>query len=326
MSGEGLPSASDVWRARSRIRGLVGETPTLPSVPLSTRLGGDIHLKWETMHPTGAFKVRGAANKLMSLSPEMRRRGVATFSTGNHGQAVAYVARRLGAPATVCVSSGVPRNKIAALEGLGARVEVHGSSQDDAEEYCYNLGREEGLEVIKPFDDPDVIAGQGTIGLELLDQLPGLETLLVPLSGGGLIAGIALALKANLPSVRIVGITMERGAVMYASLREGSPVRLAEEETLADSLRGGIGRDNRYTFPLVRELVDETLLVSEEAIARAMAYILTEHRMAVEGAAAVGVAALLEGKVEASHRLTAAVITGNNLDMTSFMEAVSSYL
>lgn len=318
------PTVADVWTARSRITSIVRPTPTLPSQSLTELAGAEVFLKWETMHPTGSFKIRGAANKLLSLSSEQRRRGVATFSTGNHGLAVAYVARSLSIPATVCLSTGVPENKVRGMKRFGARVEVQGRSQDEAEEYCVRLASDEGLTVIEPFDDPEVIAGQGTIGLELLDQLPRVQTVLVPLSGGGLIAGIALAIKANNPGARLVGITMERGAAMYESLRAGHPVSIEEEETLADSLRGGIGRRNRYTFALVRKLVDDTLLVTEAAIGRAMTLLFREHRAAVEGAAAVGVAALLEGKLESSNGPIAAVITGNNVDAGVFAAVIGT--
>lgn len=322
----GVPSVSDIWTARSRIGQLVGRTPTLMSRALTERLGSAVFLKWEIMHPTGAFKIRGAANKLLSLTAEESSRGVAAFSTGNHGMSVAYVASRLGMPATVCVSERVPRNKIEALRRFGATVEVSGKGQDEAEAHCYDLERERGFVVVKPFDDPLVIAGQGTIGLELMEDLPGVMTVLVPLSGGGIIAGIALAVKANSPGSRIVGITMERGAAMYESLRAGAPVAVEEVETLADSLLGGIGENNRYTFDLVKRLVDETVVVPEDAIAEAMAFLFREHRVAVEGAAAVGVAALLRGIVRPAGGPTAVVLTGSNVDVQGFLAATRPYL
>ncbi len=326
MSAPDLPNAADVWRARSRIAAIVRPTPTLPSLALSEKVGREVFLKWETMHPTGAFKIRGAANKILGLTPEERARGVAAFSTGNHGLSVAYVARKLGIPATVCVSERVPSNKVRALQRVGATVEVYGKSQDEAEAHCYELEGKEGFVIIKPFDDPMVISGQGTIGLELLNQVPELSSVLVPLSGGGLIAGVALAIKANNPRTRVIGVTMDRGAAMYHSLRAGAPVSVEEEDTLADSLLGGIGMENQYTFALVQDLVDETVLVSEDAIARAMTFLFSEHHAAVEGAAAVGPAALLENKVELGPGPAAAVITGNNVDISAFMRAIEPHL
>lgn len=317
---------SDVLGARSRIAGLVQRTPTVLSPSLSELAGCDVYLKWELMHPTGAFKIRGAANKLLSLSDEERKRGVATFSTGNHGMSVAFVARRLGVRATVCVSERVPKNKTDALLRFGAEVDVFGKSQDEAEAHCYVLERDRGLVVIKPFDDPIVIAGQGTIGLELLEELPELASVLVPLSGGGLISGIALAVKANNPRCRVIGISMEHGAAMHESLRRGRPVAVEEVESLADSLLGGVGQDNRYTFELVKRLVDDTRLVSEDAIAEAMAFLFREHRIAVEGAAAVGVAALLRGVVKPVGGPVALVVTGNNIAADAFLAATKPYL
>lgn len=320
-------TAQAVWTARSRIAPVVRRTPLVESPVLSEQLNATVCLKLETLHPTGAFKLRGAANRILSLSPAEQRRGVATFSTGNHGVAVAYVARQLGIPAVVCISERVPRAKVDVLRRLGARVEVHGAGQDEAEARCYDLEREQGLTVVKPFDDPDVIAGQGTIGLELLEDCPGLDTVVVPLSGGGLIAGIALALKANHPSLRVVGVSMERGAVMYHSLRAGAPVTLPEEPTLADSLLGGIGQENRYTFRLVQELVDETVLVPEDAIARAMAFLFQRHRLVAEGAAATGIAALQHHPrlVQPGSRV-AVIITGHNVDLGAFLAATRPYL
>ncbi len=326
MNDVTLPTARDVWVARNRISNMVERTPVLPSNTLSSRTGSRQFMKWETMHPTGAFKIRGAANKIAGLPEETRKLGVATFSTGNHGLSVAHVAGLLGCRANVFVSSRVPKNKREALERFGAELHVGGGSQDDAERSCYAFAEEQGCAVVPPFDDPDVICGQGTIGLELMEALPELDALFIPLSGGGLIAGVALAVKAVSPRCRVYGVSMERGAVMHESLRAGKPVVLEEVDTLADSLLGGIGSENKYTFSLVRDLVDDTFLVSEAAIAEAMAFLFREHHVVVEGAAAVGPAAILQGVVDLSGKTVASVITGNNVDVVSFLEAVRPYL
>lgn len=313
------PTLQDVFAARARVIGLARETPLVLAEGLSHALGAEVHLKLESLQPTGSFKVRGAANKLLSLSAAERARGVVTVSTGNHGRAVAYVARRLGVAATVCISREVPENKVAALRALGPELVVHGASQDEAEARARALAEARGLSFVHPFDDPAVIAGQGTIGLELLGALPELDTVLVPLSGGGLISGVALALKAANPAIRVVGVSMARAPVMVRSLEAGRPLEMPEEETLADSLRGGIGLQNRHTFALVRELVDECLLVTEAEIAAAMASALLEEQLVVEGAAAVGLAALASGRA-APGKATAVVVSGRNVAVPRLLE------
>src|SRR5690606_11510770 len=261
-------------------------------------LGPDLYIADETVQPTGAFKVRGAANALTSLTPEALRRGVVAVSTGNHGRAVAYVARELGASATVVVSTRVPENKLVALRAVGTTLVVRGDSQAEAADAAREYGQAEGAALIPPFDDPHVIAGQGALGLDVLEELPEVRTALVPLSGGGLIAGVGLAMKSVDPSIRVVGVSMEEGAAMYASLRAGATVDMPEADTLADSLQGGLGRDNRYTLRAVQELVDEVVLVSEAAIAEAMRHAFDHHSMVLEGAGAVTLAAVIQDGVD----------------------------
>jgi threonine dehydratase len=279
-----------------------------------------VHLKLETLQETGAFKLRGAFNRLLQLSGAERERGVIAVSTGNHARAVAHAANALEVPAVVCMSSLVPDNKVAAVRATGAEVRIAGRNQDEAEEAARQLAEERGLVFVSPFDDPHVIAGQGTIGLELLEDLPALDGILVPLSGGGLIGGIALALKSADRSIRVIGVSMERGPAMVRSLEAGRPVAVAEEASLADSLGGGIGLDNRHTFALVRDLVDETILVSEAQIAAAMAHCYWQEQQIVEGAAAVGVAALLADKVKTTGADLAVLLSGRNVDMRRFSE------
>lgn len=301
----------DIFRARKRIASLARRTPLVRADALSAHTGEEVFLKLETLQLTGSFKVRGAANKLLSLSESERTRGVVTVSTGNHGRAVAYVARALGVAATVCISKSVPDNKVEAIRALGATLVIDGISQDEAEVRAEEFAAD-GLTLIHPFDDPHIISGQGTIGLELLEDLPELTTVLVPLSGGGLIAGIALALKSANPKLRVVGVSMEHGSVMVESLKAGRPLELPEDDTLADSLKGGIGLANRYTFGLVQRLVDETVLVSETDIAEAMRFALHRERLVLEGAAAVGVAALLSRRVRYDGPV-AVIASGSNV-------------
>lgn len=311
---------ADLYAARQRLAGLVRRTPLQPSPALAALAGGEVRLKLECLQETGAFKLRGATNKLASLSAEERARGVIAVSTGNHGRAVAFAAKRLGVRAVVCLSELVPNNKLEAIRALGAELVIEGKSQDEAEVVAGRLIEEEGLVYVHPFDDPAVLLGQGTIGLELIEDWPDLDTCLVPLSGGGLIAGIALALKGVNPAIRMIGITMEQGAAMHESLAAGRPVAVEEVASLADSLGGGIGMKNRWTLPLCRDLVDETLLVSEAEIAAGMRHLLMEERLVAEGGAAVGVAALLAGKVDLAGRRTAILVSGQNVDMARLLE------
>lgn len=320
------PNIHDVWEARKRISTIVSRTPLNSTPVLSEQLNANVYLKMESYHEIGAFKIRGAANKILSLAPEEQKRGVATFSTGNHGLAVAYVAKQLDIPAYIFISERVPGAKVEALRRLGANIKIHGHGQDDAEEYCYKLSEERGLTIVAPFDDPHVIAGQGTIGLELLEDCPELDTVIVPLSGGGLLAGVALALKSNDPDIRVIGVSMERSPVMYHSLRAGKPVVLEEEDTLADSLLGGLGRENRYTFRMVQQLVDDTVLVPEDAIAEGMAYLFKEHRLVAEGAPATGIAALKHLDIVQPGSNVATIITGKNVDALAFIKAIEKFL
>jgi threonine dehydratase len=210
-------------------------------------------LKLENLQATGSFKIRGAANKILCLSDQEREAGIVTVSSGNHGRAVSSVARSLGIPAAVCISEGVPGYKTNAIKELGAEIQIGGATYDQAAALAAHLEAERGLTMVQPFDDPYVIEGQGTIGLELLEDFPEIDTVLVPLSGGGLLSGIAFALKTTNPSIRTIGITMERGAAMVKSLRVGRIVEIHEEPTLADALAGGLGLGNAYTFEMIQE-------------------------------------------------------------------------
>ena len=314
MSSEPV-TLQDVYIAAKSIGSLVHKTPLVLSQGLSERAGANVYLKLENAQHTGSFKVRGAANRLLHLTEEERRNGVVTVSTGNHGKAVAYVARRLGIRAVVCVPDLVLPHKVEAMQRLGAQVVIAGKSQDEAEVHAAEIAHQEGLTLVSPFDDPWIIAGQGTIGLELLEQLPELDAAIIPLSGGGLASGIALALKRANRGLHTVGVSMECGPVMVESLKVGRPIQLPEERTLADSLMGGIGLDNRYTFRMVQEYVDDVLLVSEEEIAAAMVYALRHERIVTEGGGAVGIAALLAGKAAGPWRNVVIVVSGGNADM-----------
>jgi len=318
-----LISLQAIYAARSAIAGTALRTPLVFAPALSARTSRDIRLKLETTQPTGAFKIRGAANALARLGGKDRERGVICASTGNHGRAVAQAAARLRVRATVCMSNLVPENKVAAIRALGAEVRIVGASQDEAQAEVDRLVAAEGWTAIPPFDHPDIIAGQGTIGLELLEDFAELDTVIVPLSGGGLIAGIASAIKPAAPAVRVIGVSMDQGAAMDVSLKAGRPVNVAEEPTLADSLGGGIGLNNRWTLEIVRELVDEVVLVSEARIADSMRALFFEEGWVAEGAGAIGLALLNQPYLASLGQRVAIIVSGRNVDMARFQEVIA---
>jgi threonine dehydratase len=314
----------DVYLARQRIASIARRTPLIHSPLLTESVGSSVYLKLESMQETGSFKIRGAANKMLSLTAEEKAGGVVTGSSGNHGRAVAYVASRLGVNAVICVSGRVPSSKVDAVRRFGAEVVVYGKSYDESVSHALRLAEERELTMIDSFDDPFVIAGQGTIGLELLEDLPEIDTAIVPLAGGGLLGGIALALKSANPAIRVVGVSMERAPVMYHSLKAGTPIEMEEEETIAHALAGGLGRDNQYTFRMVQEYVDDVVLVSEEAIAAGMAFALEQHHLVVEGAGAVGIAALLHQRVREVGCNVAVVVSGSNAEISLLLRITGS--
>jgi threonine dehydratase len=301
--------------ARERIAGKVERTPVVLSQNLSERVGHPVHLKLEHHQTTGAFKLRGASNAIAALSPEEKSRGVVAASTGNHGRALAHAAKLEGMRAVICMSKLVPENKLDGIRRLGAEVRIVGNSQDDAQQEVDRLVAEEGLVMLPPFDHPDIVAGQGTLGVEIMEQLPDAACVLVPLSGGGLAAGVAAAVKGVSPGTKVIGISMARGAAMKASLDAGRPVQVEELPTLADSLGGGIGLDNQLTFAMCRDLLDDVILLAEDEIAVGIRHAYEEEREIVEGAGAVGIGALLAGKVKVSGP-TVLILSGRNIDMS----------
>ncbi|MER8541058.1 hydroxyectoine utilization dehydratase EutB [Mesorhizobium sp. M1334] len=314
-------SLPDIRAARERIADKIERTPTVPSRSLSQHLDAPVYLKLEHRHTTGAFKLRGASNAIASLTEEEKARGVVAASTGNHGRALAYAAQLQGIHATICMSRLVPQNKLDEIRRLGAEIRIVGNSQDDAQREVERLVAEDGLIMLPPFDHPAIVAGQGTLGLEIIEQVPDAALVLVPLSGGGLAAGVAAAVKGVSPATKVVGVSMARGAAMKASLDAGHPVLVEELPTLADSLGGGIGLDNRLTFSMCRDLLDDVILLSEDEIATGIRHAYEQEREIVEGAGAVGIAAVLAGKVRASGP-TVLVLSGRNIDMTLHREII----
>ncbi|MBN9245073.1 MAG: hydroxyectoine utilization dehydratase EutB [Mesorhizobium sp.] len=303
---------ADIEAARARIAGDIVATPTVDSPSLSERLGVPVRLKLEHRQTTGSFKLRGASNAVALLPAGTR--GVTAASTGNHGRALSLAAKRRGIAAVICMSRLVPENKLAEIRRLGAEARIVGASQDEAQVEAERLVADEGFAMVPPFDHPAVIAGQGTLGLEIVEQTPDVETVLIQVSGGGLAAGVAMAVKTLRPNARVIGISMARGAAMKASLDAGRPVEVEEKQTLADSLGGGVGLENRLTFAMCRDLLDDLILLSEDEIAAGIRHAYAEEREVVEGAGAVGIAALLAGKIRPTGP-TVAVLSGKNIAM-----------
>jgi threonine dehydratase len=308
-------SLNQIEDASRRIKGHLKRTPLVASPTLTELCGFSVALKLEHQQTTGSFKLRGATNAVLSLDARSREKGVVAASTGNYGRALAFAARAVGSRATICMSKLVPDNKVLEVRLLGADVRIIGSSQDDAQREVDRLVAEEGLTMLPPFDHPDIIAGQATVGSEILEDLPDVRTVLVPLSGGGLAAGVAAAIKSISPETRVIGISMRRGAAMKASLEAGRPVEVEEFPSLADSLGGGIGLDNRFTFSMCRDLLDDVILLSEAEIAAGILHAYRHEREMVEGAAAVGIAALIANKIPRTAGPVAVVLSGRNIDM-----------
>ena len=299
-------------RARERIRGAVHRTPVLSSLALGERIGVPVLLKAEHLQKTGSFKPRGALSRILQLRPDERSRGVVTISAGNHAQAVAWAAARAGVPATVVMPAGASRAKAAASAGYGAEVVLHGTVFE-AFQKARDLASERRLTFVHPFDDPEVLGGQGTVGLEIAEDVPEAGTVVVPVGGGGLIAGVATALSYVLPRARIWGVEPEGACAMHQSLERGSPVRLEGVDTVADGL--GAPMAGELTYPLVRDHTEGVVLVSDDEIVSAMAFLYERTKQAVEPAGAAGVAALLSGKIPVADGPVVVILSGGNVDL-----------
>lgn len=318
-------SLKDIWQAKKRISSSVQKTPLIYAPTLSEITSANIYLKLENLHQSDSFKIRGAANKMLTLSAGEKEKGVTTFSTGNFGRSVAHMANKLDIESTICISSRVPEAKVKALEKTGANIEIAGNSQDEAEKRCYELQDKHGLTVVHPFDDPHMITGNGTIGLEILEELPEVNMVISGLSGGGLLSGIGVAMKATDKNIHITGVSTENGAAMFESIQAGKPVTVQESDTLADSLLGGIGLENQHTFSLVQRLADDIVLVTEEEIADGIGFMQDEHRLAAEGAAAAGIGAILHGKIPVNSH-TVIIISGSSINTRVLLDVTDQYL
>jgi threonine dehydratase len=304
----------DVQAARERIRDALYLSPCARTETLSRVTRTEAFLKLDNLQMTGAYKERGALNKLLTLGAPERARGLIAASAGNHAQAVAYHAGRLGVLATIVMPETTPIMKVANTRGHGARVVLFGSNFDEAYSEARRMEREEGLTFIHPFDDEVVIAGQGTLGLEVVEQVPGLDAVLVPVGGGGLVSGVAVAVKALCPGVKIIGVEAEVLPCMQAAVEAGELVTLDAASTLADGI--AVKRAGEITFEHVQALVDDIVTVSEEEIASSILYLLEKEKTVVEGAGAVGVAALMHHKLpRLEGKRVCSVISGGNIDV-----------
>lgn len=308
-----LPTVKDVWRAQEVIRPHVYHTPLLPSRTFSDMTRAQVYLKAENLQRSGAYKIRGATNRLAQLSAEERARGVIAASAGNHAQGVAMAARALGVRCTIVMPTGAPLAKITATQGYGASIVLHGATYNDAYAHACELQAQTGMVYIHAYDDPDIIAGQGTLGLEILTDLPDVEAVIVSIGGGGLISGVATAIKALKPDVRIIGVQASGAASMRAALDAGQIVTLPTINTIADGI--ATRRAGELTFAIVRELVDDVVTIDDEEIIHAVLLLLERCKLLVEGAGAAGLAALLSGRIDVAGLRTVVLLSGGNIDM-----------
>jgi threonine dehydratase len=304
---------ADVHAARRRLAGVIAETPCPYSETLSALTGARVYVKLENLQMTGSFKERGAANLLLQLAPDERQRGVVAASAGNHGLAVAFHAARLGIAAVIVMPEWAPLAKVTAARRHGAEVVLHGDNFDDAYARAREIEAARRLVFVHPFDDPRVIAGQGTIGLELLAQVPALDAVLVPVGGGGLLGGVSLAVKAERPALRVIGVQAQEVAAMAGALERGARVTLPPASTIADGI--AVRRVGEHTFDLARRHADLVVTVSEEEIANAILLLLEIEKTVVEGAGAVALAALANRRVSLEGRTVAIVLSGGNIDV-----------
>lgn len=318
------PSLAAFERARDTLVGTVQRTPMESSRYLADLLGVPVHLKCENLQRTGSYKIRGAYNRMSSLTPEERARGVVAASAGNHAQGVAFAARELGITATIFMPVGVPLPKLAATRDYGAHVILRGHTVAEPLIAAAEFAAETGAILIPPFDHPDVITGQGTLGLEILDEVPDVETVIVPIGGGGLISGVSGVLKQRAAlegrTIRVIGVQAANAAAYPPSLEAGRPTTITVQPTIADGI--AVARPGELNFEMISALVDEVVTVSEDDLARAIVVLLERAKLVVEPAGAAGVAAILAGKIEATGT-TVAILSGGNIDPLLLQRVVS---
>lgn len=300
---------SDIYDAKEVLKDVISKTPIVHA----TKIHENLWIKAENLQGTGAFKLRGAYNKLSNLTPEEREKGVIAASAGNHAQGVAYSCMKMGIKGTIVMPKTAPLSKIEATRSYGVTVELQGDTFNDAYEYAKNLQEITGAVFIEPFDDPYVIAGQGTIGLEILEKMNDVDTVIVPIGGGGLISGIAAAIKSLRPNCRVIGVQSEHAPSMKESLEQNKMIKLENVSTIADGI--AVKTPGNLTFELCRQYVDEVVTVSEEEIAAAILTLLEKMKMVAEGAGATSVAAAMFNKIDLENHKCVAVLSGGNIDV-----------
>ena len=318
-------SIKDIEDAQRAVAPFIKTTPLAPSAFLSDLSNGDVFLKLENLQLTQAFKVRGAVNKLLNLSRKEKELGIITASAGNHGQAVAYAANKLGLPSKVVVPTSTPHVKISGIRKYGANLVLFGDNYDQAEQHAKQLAKKDGCAYISPYDDKFIIAGHGTAGLEIVAALPNVDVVVVPVGGGGLISGVSIAVKSTKPEVEIVGVQSEASPVMYESLKAGKIVNPRKTKTIAEGLSGGI-EEGSLTFEIARKCIDRMLLVSEATIRQAIYLLWTREKQVVEGSGAAAIAPILENENNTvfEGKTVACLITGGNIDDDLFKYILST--
>jgi len=307
-------SLAEIHAAMSRIRDSIYLSPCARSENFSQLTGNSVYLKLDNLQRTGAFKERGALNKLLTLTADERSRGVIAASAGNHAQGVAYHAGRHGIRAQICMPLTTPLIKVSATKSYGAEVILHGANYDEACEEAVRRSQQFGMTFVHPFDDEVVIAGQGTMGLEILQQVPDIEAVIAPIGGGGLIAGVACAIKETSPKVRVIGVQPARLPSMKVAIAEGHPVTLSPAATIADGI--AVRRAGEKTLPLIQKYVDDIVTVDEEEIANAILLLLEREKTLAEGAGAAAIAALINRKTPLSGKKVAVLVCGGNIDVS----------
>jgi threonine dehydratase len=308
----------DILQAQARLRGVAQRTPVLTSHQFNEQAGCEVFFKAENLQRVGAFKFRGAYNKLAALSEAERRRGILAYSSGNHAQAVALSAKLFGVPAVIVMPQDAPQIKVNATRGYGAEIIFYDRYGETREDVGERIRAERGLVLVPPFDDYLIMAGQGTAALELLEDVPELDALLVPVSGGGLIAGCATAAKHLCPSIRVFGVEPEAGNDTWLSLQKGERVEIPVPKTFGDGLQ--VNAPGKLSFPIVQALVEDILLVSEGEMIAALRFMLERMKVLVEPSGAVGAAALLRRKIDLTGRRVGVILSGGNLDLAKLAQ------
>ncbi|MFH1454701.1 MAG: threonine ammonia-lyase [Armatimonadota bacterium] len=321
---EKLPvTLSDVEKAYGVIKGVAIHTPLVKEEALSKICGGQVYLKLENLQHAGSFKVRGAFNKIASLSEDERKKGVITASAGNHAQGVARAAKFYNIPATIVMPEDVPETKLEATEAFGAEVILYGKNFDQALAKAFEIQKETGATFVHPFDDPMTIAGQGTIGLEILHDLPDVDVVIIPVGGGGLSSGIAVALKGVNPSIEVIGVEPDHVPSMTRAFKYGKPVLVKPEDTIAEGT--AVAKSGELTYVILHALMDKLITVSEKEIEEAIYLLLMKDKILTEGAGALGAAAILSGKLDLKGKNVVLIISGGNIDIDELKEILSEY-